>query len=103
LVGFAESLPTPEVCFSLRKECARIVFFARLKTPEKFAQLSLSITFTSTLRKDNLNHAIENVTAPVCIAGQLQTSINRDFSLGLIFLALAEHVRYLRNVRDGIG
>ena len=63
LVGFAESLPTPEVCFSLRKECARIVCFARLKTREKFAQLSFVNYAYVNAPEDNLNQAIEDVTA----------------------------------------
>ena len=45
----------------------------------------------------------ERQIAPGCIAGKLQTSFNGGFSLGLIFLAVAEHVRrHLRDVRDSI-
>lgn len=84
LVGFAESLPTPEVCFSLRSTGAHIVCFFRAEAQERFVRLSFVHYVPVSSPEKNISRAIEDVQSVVAeFAPQLVAAC--DDSALLIF------------------
>jgi len=63
LIGFAEALATPEVCFSLRATGARIVCFCRAGTRGKFARLNFVEYYPVNAPEIDLNRTVDDVTA----------------------------------------
>ncbi len=61
LIGFAEAVPTPEVCFSLRPTGARIVCFYRLSTRRKFARLNFVEYYPVNAPELDLNRTVDDV------------------------------------------
>lgn len=67
LIGFAEALPTPEVCFSLRSAGVRLVCFFRADGPIRFVRLKFVHYVPVTSPEKNLSRAIEDVQS---VAGE---------------------------------
>ena len=65
LIGFAESLPTPEVCFSLRRMDARIICFFRAAAPISFARLSFVEYIPLAAPERSLSRAIDDVRSAI--------------------------------------
>jgi hypothetical protein len=65
LIGFAESLPTPEVCFSLRSKCDRLICFFRADAPNSFARLKFVHYIPVTPPEKNLSRAINDVQSAI--------------------------------------
>jgi hypothetical protein len=61
LIGFAESLPAPEVCFSLRATGARIVSFCRLQRRTIFARLNFVEYCAVTPPEVDFNRTVHDV------------------------------------------
>ena len=65
LFGFAESLATPEVCFSLRSSGARIVCFFRADAPKNFARLKFVHYIPVAPPETNLCRTIDDVQSAI--------------------------------------
>src|SRR5258708_23487064 len=65
LLGFAESLATPEVCFSLRSTGARIVCFHRARASAGFARLNFVEYCPVTAPETDFNQSIVEIGALV--------------------------------------
>jgi hypothetical protein len=65
LIGFAESLPIPEVCFSLRPTGARLIAFYRDNAPKNFARLSFVQYIPVTAPETSLSRTIDDVQAAI--------------------------------------
>ena len=63
LIGFAEALAAPEVCFSLRATGARIVSFCRLERGTKFARLNFVEYCPVTAPEVDFNRTVHEVEA----------------------------------------
>jgi len=63
LIGFAEAVPTPEVCFSLRATGARIVCFSRARKREKFARLNFVEYYQVNAPEIDFNRTVNDVGA----------------------------------------
>jgi hypothetical protein len=61
LIGFAEAVAAPEVCFSLKKSNARIVAFRRKKGIGKFARLKFVEYFPVTAPEIDFDRAVQDV------------------------------------------
>jgi hypothetical protein len=61
LVGFAEALPAPEVCFSLRTAGVRIVSFCRSNNSSKFARLNFVEYCLVTAPEVDFNRTVSDV------------------------------------------
>jgi hypothetical protein len=61
LIGFAEALAAPEVCFSLRATGARIVSFCRLQKGTKFARLNFVEYCPVTAPEVDFNRTVHDV------------------------------------------
>ena len=65
LIGFAESLATPEVCFSLRHTGARLICLYRAHDQTRFARLSFVQYIPVAAPESDLPHTIRDVQAAV--------------------------------------
>ena len=65
LIGFAEFLPTPEVCFSLRRMDARIICFFRAAAPISFARLNFVEYIPVAAPERSLSRAIDDVRSAI--------------------------------------
>jgi hypothetical protein len=65
LVGFAEAVAAPEVCFSLKKANGRIVAFHRPKSGGKFARLNFVEYFPVAAPELDLEQAVRDVETVV--------------------------------------
>jgi hypothetical protein len=65
LVGFAEAVAAPEVCFSLLKTNAKIVCFYRRTGGEKFARLGFVEYWPVAAPEDDANRSLQDIEALV--------------------------------------
>jgi hypothetical protein len=90
LVGFAEALATPEVCFSLRATGVRIVSFYRSQTRTRFARLNFVEYHPVTAPEFDFQRSVQDVGALIARIRPLLTAPCDDEAL-LVLSRIPEH------------
>ena len=90
LVGFAEALATPEVCFSLRATGARVAAFYRSETRTRFARLNFVEYYAVTAPEVDFRHSIQEVGA---LIGRIRPSLTApcDDAALMVLSSIPEH------------